>query len=365
MKHQETPLETQNIPSSEPPKQKIKMAPLLGAGLGVALVIGAIIWYVVGIQSVKALSESSFTMTTARIFKIPVASINGESISYEEYVDNVQAMRTFYESDTTELETPSEEEMSDYILSRLLVNQLTMQVAREYGVSLEASEIDAVVNTQLLASFESKEKAAEEITSRYGWTLDEFVQKIVVPAELEQKLADTYLQSVKDPGKKEEVRATAQSVLDRIKAGESFEKLAAEFGSDSTKEQGGDLGWFSRGVMVPEFETGVFALKKGELSEDLIETQFGFHIVRLDDMRTTKDATTGENVEEVKARHILFKTEVEDNSPFTTFMNGRLVSSEIKVSKGLKNPFEEILQQNEVGETNEIPGVEVETTTTE
>lgn len=335
-------------------KKTSKAGSLLLAGLGVAIVVAGIIWYVVGIQSVKGLSESSFAITTAGVFKIPVASVNGEKVQYTEYVDNLQAMKTFYDTETDATTRPSDAEMSDYILSRLLVNRLVEQVAREYNVTLAQSDIDTIVETKLLTSFESREKAEEEIMKRYGWTLDEFVQNIVTPTELEQKLSVAYLESIKDPSEKEAVKTKAQSVLDRIKKGESFEKLAKEFGSDGSAESGGDLGWFGKGVMVPEFEAAAFALKKGELAENLVETEFGYHIVRLDDRRMVKDQD-GAEVEEVKAHHILFKTNSEDTSAFGTYMNQRLLSSEIKVSKGLRNPFEEMGNSAEVLETEQVP----------
>lgn len=340
-------------------KKSVKAGPLLLAGLGVALVVAGIIWYVVGIRSVKGLSESSFALTTAGVFNIPVAEVNGEKVPYTEYVDNLQAMKMFYDTEAEATTRPSEAEMSDYILSRLLVNQLVAQVAEEYNVSLEQSDIDTIIETKLLTSFESREKAEEEIMKRYGWTLDEFVQNIVVPTELEQKLSVAYLESVKDPSEKEAVKTAAQGVLDRIKGGESFETLAKEFGSDSSAESGGDLGWFAKGVMVPAFETAVFALEKGKLAENLVETEFGYHIVRLDDRRMVKDQE-GVEVEEVKARHILFKTAGEDASKFGAYMNERLLASEIKVSKGLRNPFEEL--GNNVPETVEIEEVPATTT---
>ncbi len=337
-------------------KNANKMGSLLLAGLGVAVVVGLVVWYVVGIQSVKALSESKFAVSTAQIFRIPVASVDGHKIPYGEYVDNLHAMRTFYDTDTTGLTRPSEAEMSDYVLSRLLINELTKMVAREYNVSLGQDELNTIVDTKLLPSFENREKADEEISGRYGWNLDEFVQKIVYPAELESKLSTAYLDSVRDPNAKEEIKAKAQSVLDRIKKGEKFEQLASEFGSDSTKDQGGDLGWFGPGAMVPQFEEAAFALKKGELASELVETEFGYHIIRVDDIRTTKDATTGESVKEVKARHILFATNENDTAPFADYMNGRLLSAEIKVSKGLRNPFEELT--NTPTTTEQVPSVE-------
>jgi peptidyl-prolyl cis-trans isomerase D len=86
------------------------------------------------------------------------------------------------------------------------------------------------------------------------------------------------------------VRAQAESVLKRVKAGEDFGALAKEFSEDdSNKDKGGDLDYFGRSTMVPEFEQVAFAMKAGDIS-DLVKTSFGFHIIKLVDHRqaTTK-----------------------------------------------------------------------------
>lgn len=73
----------------------------------------------------------------------------------------------------------------------------------------------------------------------------------------------------------------AKTIQEKAKAGEDWYTLAAQFSTDtSNKDQGGDLGWFSRGQMVKEFEDAAFAMQVGQIS-DPVKTQFGYHVIRL------------------------------------------------------------------------------------
>lgn len=78
--------------------------------------------------------------------------------------------------------------------------------------------------------------------------------------------------------------ATAKEVLAKLKAGEKFEDLAKQYGTDDTKNNGGSLGTFGRGKMVKEFEDAAFALKPGEIS-DIVKTKFGYHIIKVTDKK--------------------------------------------------------------------------------
>ena len=115
----------------------------------------------------------------------------------------------------------------------------------------------------------------------------------------------------------EKLRQKAQGLLDRIKNGEKFEKIADEFTDDpSGRGKGGDLDWFGKGIMDPVFEQAAFALKKGQLSSELVKTTFGYHIIRVDDKRTTNSKSPQQiNVprEEIRARHILVDTRRADS----------------------------------------------------
>jgi foldase protein PrsA len=72
----------------------------------------------------------------------------------------------------------------------------------------------------------------------------------------------------------------AQSILARLSKGEKFSNIAKETSLDpGSGKRGGDLGWFSRGKMVKEFEQAAFALQKGQTSP-IVKTQFGYHVIR-------------------------------------------------------------------------------------
>jgi peptidyl-prolyl cis-trans isomerase SurA len=95
-------------------------------------------------------------------------------------------------------------------------------------------------------------------------------------------------------------RARAQEVLEELRDGGTFEVLARRYSDDpGSREQGGDLGWFRRGRMVPEFEDVVYRMRPGQTS-GIVSTDFGYHIIRVERARGT----------ERQARHILISPEI-------------------------------------------------------
>jgi peptidyl-prolyl cis-trans isomerase SurA len=106
------------------------------------------------------------------------------------------------------------------------------------------------------------------------------------------------------PDARREAQRRADSVRTAIERGADFSEMARRFSSDvTTRENGGDLGFFRRGVMVRSFEEVAFALRPGVVSP-IVETPFGYHLIWVDRVQAA----------EVKARHILFAPEVTDDN---------------------------------------------------
>lgn len=125
------------------------------------------------------------------------------------------------------------------------------------------------------------------LQQQFGFTEEEF-RALFATQLLRDKLQAVLAERV--PTTEEQVHARhilvetedeAKKVVERLNAGEDFAALAQELSKDdSNKDNGGDLGWFGRGVMVPEFETAAFSLEIGKIS-DPVKTDFGYHILEV------------------------------------------------------------------------------------
>jgi len=93
----------------------------------------------------------------------------------------------------------------------------------------------------------------------------------------------------------------AKKLIAQIKAGSKFEDVAKKSSKDTgSAENGGDLGWSKPGNYVPEFATALQGLKKGQMTDTPVKTQFGYHIIRLEDTRTAQFPSFDEVKDKVK-----------------------------------------------------------------
>lgn len=99
-------------------------------------------------------------------------------------------------------------------------------------------------------------------------------------------------------------KSKAQEILDLALQGEDFSELAKKYSEDGSAENGGNLGWFSKGQMVEPFDGEVFGGEVGKVIPHLVETEFGYHIVKVEDRNNT----------EANASHILIQNKPLENS---------------------------------------------------
>lgn len=120
----------------------------------------------------------------------------------------------------------------------------------------------------------------EDIQARYDANPDDYRK----PEEVHARHILFKMPPDGTPEQKDAVRAQATDVLKQLEAGGDFAALAQKHSQDGTASSGGDLGWFGRARMVPQFEQAAFALEPGSLS-NIVETQFGFHVIKVEEKR--------------------------------------------------------------------------------
>ncbi len=214
-------------------------------------------------------------------------------------------------------------------LSNLLTRGIVESEAARRGLVISPEEIEAEFERQYQAMLDAYGITEDYLIGYFaaqGGTLDEFkeegrrsvaeqllheaVQRAVAgPIELSEDDLRRYFEDHRgDYSTAEEVKAShilvataeeAQAILDELAAGAEFAELARSRSSCPSASQGGDLGWFGRGMMVREFEEAAFALEVGETS-GIVESQFGFHIIRLTDRRAAFQPEFAEVAERVR-----------------------------------------------------------------
>ncbi len=232
---------------------------------------------------------------------LPVASVNGHNIRFSDFRSDLNALNTYFAKAKAEgqiQEMPTVAQNEKQALDRLIRAEILDEETAKRNLAVTEADKDA--EFQNLAQ-QAGGDPATEINALYGWTIQQFKDKVIGPYLLEQKLAE---QLSKDPALDQAAKDKATQVLAEVKAGkEDFAALASKYSADTVSAQnGGDLGFFAKGDMVPEFEDAAFKMKVGEIS-DLVKTQFGYHIIKVTELKKDKKGV----VTEVKASHILIQ----------------------------------------------------------
>jgi peptidyl-prolyl cis-trans isomerase C len=160
---------------------------------------------------------------------------------------------------------------------------------------------DQVINAKIISE-KTKGVSVEsdpEFQRQLALAKDQITRSVFIQNEVQKRINDDGIKQAYDKykaefPKTEEVRAAhilvadeqkAKDLIAQLKSGSDFATLAKENSKDGTAQKGGDLGYFAKSDVVPEFADAAFALTKGAVTETPVKTQFGWHVIRLDDRR--------------------------------------------------------------------------------
>jgi peptidyl-prolyl cis-trans isomerase C len=176
-----------------------------------------------------------------------------------------------------------------------------------------------MVNAARAAGLERDEELRRRIRAfEEGELRDTLLRREVLPKVTDEALRARWQRDVAARPAEEEVRARhilvpneadARSILAEVQRGGNFEEIARRRSADPAARNGGDLGFFRRGDMVSEFSTAAFALQPGQVSPQPVRSQFGWHVIKLEERRTGSGPTFDESKEAL--RQSLIEEEVQ------------------------------------------------------
>ncbi len=181
------------------------------------------------------------------------------------------------------------------------MNELPPEIQSQPFMSYYEDLLERVIDIKLFAQEGKKMKLDEEPSVRAA--IDFVIEKVLMQAFLskyvqenikEENIKASYNNFIADETSREEIKAShilmdteseAIDVINMLNDGDDFVELAKNKSTGPSGPSGGDLGWFKRGQMVPPFEKAAFSLNKNEITQRPVQTQFGWHVIKIFDKR--------------------------------------------------------------------------------
>jgi peptidyl-prolyl cis-trans isomerase C len=213
-------------------------------------------------DTAKAADGATAAVTT-------VATVNGKQLSSE-------LLDVFVKAVSGGAQEPPSDEQKAQMLDQLINMTLAAQSAEKDGLAKDSAvqaRLD-LLRTQILAEAASEKFVKANPISEEELKAEYDTQVAAMPKEYKARHILV------------EKKETAESIIRELQAGGDFAKLAEKESKDSSAKSGGDLGWFSPQTMVKPFADAVAALEKGKYTTEPVQSEFGFHVILLEDIRS-------------------------------------------------------------------------------
>ena len=255
-----------------------------------------------------------------------VAKVNGEKISVEEFTKRFDKTKKYYEQQGMDFSTEQSKQMltsiQQQIVDEMIDETLTTQEAKKQNLTADDAKVESEL-ANIKKQFPDDAKYQEALKSqnmteaelkaylRVELTTKALSDKVTADVTVTDADIEKYYNENKNQfAEPEKIKARhilvatedgAKAIITQLKGGANFIELAkAKSTEPGANESGGDLGYFAKGEMVPEFETVAFALSVGTYSQQPVKTQFGYHVILVEDHKAMVQKTFEQSKEDIK-----------------------------------------------------------------
>jgi len=324
-------------------KEKLKINMIIGAIIGIIIICSFVLYFS------KAPSGDA------------AAIVNNEVITTQYINEQYESVPEIYRQFITK----------EMILNDSIKELLLLQEAKKQGISVSAEELSKVIDDAIAQSGLSKEEF-EKTLDKQNLTMDfveDYYKKQLIINKLLDKtvlskiiISSSEIEEYYNNNKNEfitpeQVRARhilvgsadeADEILKQLNNGADFIELAKEKSTCPSASEGGDLGYFSKGDMIAEFEDAAFALDVGEISP-VVKTEFGYHIIKLLDKKPETLIELEDAMQDIEEKLKLEK----QNTAFDDYLNMLREKADIKI-------FEErVIEEKETSPKSEIAPITI------
>lgn len=278
--------------------------PIIRWGLLAFIVLYIGVGALVGWKVYKDKSESTNIRRILVAYPYPAVLMPQDVILVRDYLNQLKYIRHF--ADKTKKPLPPDNELRQQLINQMIETRLLLHGTRRYGVRVTKADIDAAFR-KIADSNGGPEEVSKLLTDLYGMTEREF-RTLIRDQLLREKFKKDVIAQVQAKHILIRDEKKANDILEQIKKEPTrFDELAKQHSEDTVnRDKAGDLGFLPRGVMVQEFEEAAFKLNKNEITQELIKTEFGFHIIKVVDRRGKVDRSYKDLITELRQNKLIW-----------------------------------------------------------
>lgn len=271
--------------------------------------------------------NNSFIRKIEKVVLFPAASINNSQfVAANDLNENLDSVKKFYEAqDFSKINVRIDFSTEDgknrlkikekEILNRMIEDKTIGILAARKGIKISKEEVDQNLERKL-EEYGHGDDLKENLEKLYGWTIEDFKEKVIKPDMYKQELEKIFLSQDTTAIEAKNQIEKAQEELNKKK---NFTDVAKNYSKGSTAQEGGELGWFQKNQLIPDISDTAFSLDKGKRS-DILKSALGFHIIEVEDKKTEN------NIEMVKIRQIFIPTKT-----FSEFLSEEMKNMKFRI----------------------------------